>query len=256
MLKDIKEIESWKGFKEIKVFDVIKEDEFVTSLYLKNYDGSKLPKFIAGQFIAVRMKNEDGSFTVPRQYTLSLNSNGEFYRISIKREEEGLLSKKLCDEVKIGDTLYITAPVGKFLLTDNERPLNLLGGGIGITPMLTMAYEAVKTNRKINLIYSIPNSQNHSFEEEIKKLDREHENLKVTIFYTRPLESDKLGDGFHVKGRISKEYIEENLPIDGDFYFCGPLAFMKALYDNLVNIGVNKENINYELFGPGEDIAK
>lgn len=84
----------WKGFKDFLVYKTVKEDGVVTSFYLKSLDGNKLPEFIAGQFITVRIKNEDNTFTKPRQYTLSMNSNEEFYRISVKREENGYLSKK------------------------------------------------------------------------------------------------------------------------------------------------------------------
>lgn len=245
----------WKGFKDFLVYKTVKEDEVVTSFYLKSLDGSKLPEFVAGQFITVRIKNEDNTFTKPRQYTLSMNSNEEFYRISVKREENGYLSKKLCDEIKEGDNLQITAPLGNFILKDSEKPLVLIGGGIGITPMLTMAYDAINSNRKIYFIYSIPNATHHSFREEIEKLNNNN-NFKSTVFYTRPLETEKPGEDFDIKGRISKEWMIENLPKDGDFYFCGPVLFMKTVYHNLIAMGIEKENINFEMFEAGVDITK
>lgn len=244
----------WKGFKDFLVYKIVKEDDIVTSFYLKSLDGSKIPEFIAGQFITVRTKNEDNTFTKPRQYTLSMNSNGEFYRISAKREENGYLSKKLCDEIKEGDNLQITAPLGNFILKDSEKPLVLIGGGIGITPMLTMAYDGVNSDRKIHFIYSIPNSINHSFKEEIVKLH--NNNLKSTVFYTRPMETEKLGKDFDIKGRISKEWMIDNLPKNGVFYFCGPVPFMKHIYHNLISMGIEKENINFEMFEAGVDITK
>lgn len=245
----------WKGFKDFLVFKTVKEDEAVTSFHLKSLDGNKLPEFIAGQFITVRIKNEDNTFTKPRQYTLSMNSNEEFYRISVKREEYGYLSKKLCDEIKEGDNLQITAPLGNFILNDSEKPLVLIGGGIGITPMLTMAYDAINSNREIYFIYSIPNETHHSFREEIAKLNNNN-NFKSTVFYTRPIETEKLGEDFDIKGRISKEWMMDNLPNDGDFYFCGPVPFMKTVYHNLISLGIEKENINFEMFEAGVDITK
>lgn len=246
----------WKGFKECKVFKIVQEDENVKSFYIKSFEDSVLPEFIAGQFIAVRLKDEDGSFTKPRQYTLSRTYNEDFYRISVKRESEGYLSKKLCDEVNVGDSIYITVPMGNFVLKDNHRPLVLLGGGIGITPMLTMAEEAVKnSSRSIHIIYSIPNSMNHSFKQEIDALEQ-NTNLKKTTIYTRPFDNDKSGRDYDVRGRINEEWMKENLPLDGEFYFCGPVPFMKSVYQNLVVMGIQKEQINYELFGPGADITK
>ncbi|ABS39830.1 FAD-binding oxidoreductase [Clostridium botulinum] len=246
---------TWRGFKDCIVFNKVKESESVTSLYLKLLDGNKLPEFIAGQFIAIRIRNKDNTYTKPREYTLSINSNREFYRISVKREENGSLSKKLYDEINIGDIIQTTIPIGKFILKDNAKPLVLIGGGIGITPMIAMAHQAINTSRKIYFVYSIPNSKNHSFKEEIEKLCKNN-NFKSNIFYTRPYETDELIKKFYTKGRISKEWMIDNLPKDGDFYFCGPVLFMKDIYRNLVSMGIEKEYINFEMFESGEDITK
>lgn len=245
----------WKGFKEARVFKIVQEDNNVKSFYLKFDEENEMPEFIAGQFIAVRIKNDDGSYTKPRQYTLSMNHNDDFYRISVKRENEGYLSKKLCDEIKEGDYIDITMPMGKFILKDSDRPIVLLGGGIGITPMLSMAYDSCNKNKEIHFIYSIPNLQNHSFKKEIEELDK-NINVKKTIFYTRPLDNEESGKDFDVKGRITKEWMEENLPTNGEFYFCGPIPFMKNIYENLISMGIEKEHINYEMFGPGKDITR
>jgi nitric oxide dioxygenase len=247
---------TWKGFKDCLVYKIEQEDEAVKSFYIKTLDGSKLPRFIAGQFIATRIKNKDNTYTKPRQYTLSMNFNEEFYRISIKREENGYLSRIFCDEINEGDVIQITAPLGNFILKKSEKPLVLIGGGIGVTPMLTMAYDAVNSDREIHFIYSIPNSQNHSFKEEIRKLRENSPNLKTNVLYTRPMEEDKLGKDFDIKGRISKEWMNDNLPKDGEFYFCGPVSFMRDVYHNLIYMGIEKENINYEMFKSGEDITK
>ena len=247
----------WKGFKECRVFKIVQEDNNVKSFYLNFDDGCPMPEFKAGQFIAVRIKNEDGSYSKTRQYTLSLNYNESFYRISVKRENEGHLSRRLCDEIKEGDNIEITIPMGKFVLDESDKPLILLGGGIGITPMLTMAYDSCNSNsnREIHFIYSIPNMQNHSFKDEIECLD-ENKNFKKTIFYTRPFNNEECGKDFDVKGRITKESMAKNLTKDGIFYFCGPVPFMKNVYQNLIAIGIKKEQINYEMFGPGADITK
>ena len=106
------------------------------------------------------------------------------------------------------------------------------------------------------MIYSTPNSKYHSFKEEIKELEKNNNNLEVTTIYTRPLDCDKIGETFEISGRISKEYMENNLPRNGEFYFCGPVQFMRNLYHNLIDMNINKEDINYELFAAGEDITK
>lgn len=244
----------WKGFKEVKVVDKVKESKDVYSFYLKDIDNKNLPEFLAGQFIAIRVKNKDNTYTAPRQYTLSMNHKDDFYRVSIKREENGYVSKKLVDEVEIGDTIEITMPLGKFYLKDNNKNVVLIGAGIGITPMLTMAYEAVNTSKNVELIYSTQNAENHSFKDEIEKLCNENSNIKSTTFYTKAIEEKD--NSKYISGRMSREWMEENLERDSEFYFCGPTEFMRSVYKNLLSMGINKEDINFEMFDAGIDITK
>lgn len=245
----------WKGFKEVKVVKKIEESTGIYSFYIKNLENKKLPKFLAGQFIAIRVKNKDNTYTKPRQYTLSMNHKDDFYRISVKREENGYVSKVLVDEVNAGDTVEITMPLGNFFLKDNDRNVVLIGGGIGVTPMLTMAYEAANTFKNVKFIYSTQNLENHSFKDEIEKLCEENTNIESAIFYTRATEEEVNNSGC-ISGRISREWMEENLDKDSEFYFCGPTEFMRCVYRNLVSMGINKEDINFEMFDKGDDITK
>ncbi len=240
--------DKWHGFKEVMVKKIVKEDENVKSFYVENLDKSSLPDYLPGQFIGVKIKDKNGEFTLSRQYTLSTDYQMYYYRISVKREEDGYLSKKLCDELNEGDIIYITAPMGNFVLKDSKNPVVLIGAGIGITPMLTMAYAASEKNREVFFFYSTRNSNNNALEYEVRKLGHEKQNVHITILYTRPTEEDKKNHNFHKEGRINAQYLEENVPKDGEFYFCGPFRFMKALYKYLKEIGIKREHINYELF--------
>lgn len=246
----------WKGFKEFIVYDRVQEDVVVTSFYLKAADGISLPKAIPGQFIAVRIQKGENEYSRVRQYTLSMDSKEEFYRISVKIEHEGDLSKQLCNDIKVGDKIQATIPMGKFVLKDGDNPIVLIGGGIGITPMLAMAYAAKDTTREVKIVYSAGNSKYHSFREELNKLKCENKNIDLIQIYTRPLEEDKLNIDYNLAGRINKEWIEKNLPKDGEFYFCGPIEFMRTIYKSLESIGIDKSKINYELFAPGTDITR
>ena len=133
----------WKGFKEVKLVEKEEEGKGIFSYYLKGMNDEILPEYTAGQHIAIRIKRADGKYTPPRQYTLSINYRADFYRISVKREENGYVSKVLADEVHIGDTVEITSPLGKFTLKDNDKKIVLLSGGIGITDRKTSCRERV-----------------------------------------------------------------------------------------------------------------
>lgn len=247
---------TWKGFKDFRVTKKVEENKYITSFYLQPAEGGdiELPAYLPGQFIAIRAKDIEGNYSKPRQYTLSSPSNGVYYRISVKREEEGNVSKLLCDTVQIGDIVQVALPVGKFVLKEKQSPVVLIGGGIGITPMLTMAYEAMNKKRPAHLIYSLPNSAYHAFDEEIKKL--KGSTVKTTIIYTRPTVEDKVTEAYDVEGRLTREWLNNELVADGEYYFCGPIEFMRTVYHYLIELGVQKENIHYELFAPGEDITK
>lgn len=179
----------------------------------------------------------------------------DFYRISVKREAQGLVSRQLHDKVSAGDLLEITDPLGEFILKDSNKPLILMSGGIGITPVMSMLYEAANSGRQIIFVQAVLNSSAHTFKTELKKLAEIDKNLKTAVFYAEPLEKDDIEVDYDYLGFVSKEWMEENLPRNGEFYFCGPLGFMKHLYKSLTSIGVDESAINYEVFGPSVDLS-
>ncbi len=240
---------------KVKIYNKVKENDVVTSFYIKSEDGQKLKKNEAGQFIAIKPIKEGDNKNAIRQYSLSMKPGEEFYRISIKREEHGLVSRYMHDNIQIGDTVEISDPLGKFILKDSNKPLVLLSGGIGVTPMMSMLYKAVEEKRDVIFVQAVLNSTAHTFKDEIKNIKKEHQNVKTAIFYQNPLESDEKGKDYDFEGVVTKEWIEENLPKDGDFYFCGPLGFMKHVYDTLRGMNVLEDEINYEMFGPSKNLA-
>lgn len=242
----------WKGFKEYIVDKIVTEAEDVKSFYITLKDKSKLPEFIPGQFIALRLKNEDETYSKIRQYTLSHKYNGQYYRVSIKREENGDFSKRICDTVKVGDVIEGTMPVGKFVLKDNDAPVVLIGAGIGITPMITMAEALVDMKKSFTLIDSVRNSKAYCFKEEIDDLNNSGF-MKRVIIYTRPHEEDKEGVDYDLKGRISFEWMKDNLDVNSEFYFCGPFPFMQSIHENLLKMNVEEDKINFEFFRQGNN---
>ena len=209
-----------------------------------------MPSFIAGQYIAVKIKNEDGSFTIPRQYTLSLNSNGEFYRISVKRVPDGLISNYLHDNLNVGDLIEAMMPAGLFTLEKHkkDKPIVLVSAGIGITPLLSMFYDSVNKIKNITFIEAVQNSQMQPFANDVKALCEMSQN-KHYVFFSDPNDDEILGKDYDFKGFVTKDWIKDNLDLNSQFYFCGPPPFMKALNSALVELGVSEEDIHYEFFG-------
>lgn len=243
-------------FKSFKVEKKVSENNIITSFYLRPAEKIQFRKHKAGQFISVKPKIEGRDGTDVRQYSLSMKPGEDFYRISVKREPQGLVSRYLHDNVLEGDILEVTEPLGEFVLKDSKKPLVLMSGGIGITPVMSMLYKAFNSGRDIIFVQAVLNSSAHTFKSELKALVEGDSNIKTAVFYAEPLEHDRLGKDYDHLGFVSKEWIEKNLPRDGEFYFCGPLGFMKHLYTSLISLGIDKSAINYEVFGPSADLSK
>ncbi|MBQ0818699.1 nitric oxide dioxygenase, partial [Microvirga sp. HBU67558] len=76
-----------------------------------------------------------GQHPLKRNYSISSAPNGETYRISVKREPEGIASTWLHEQTEVGQVLKVAPPAGEFFLNEESpRPVVLLSGGVGLTP--------------------------------------------------------------------------------------------------------------------------
>lgn len=242
----------WTGFKELILVDKIKECDDIISFYFKDKEGKKLVRHTAGQYLPIKIKSHDKKYNnVIRTYTLSMKPNEHIYRISVKKVEGGLISCYLHDVLEIGDTLEAMVPTGLFTLENNEKPIVLISAGIGITPLISMLYDRIEEKKDITFIQAVQNSKIQPFNYDIKKME-EIIKLKNYVFYSNPLEEDVKGRDYDVEGFIGKEWIESNLDLNSEFYFCGPPIFMKILNKALIELGVNRKNIHFEFFGEAQ----
>lgn len=238
------------NFRELVLVDKIRECEDIISFYFRDVENKNLKKHKAGQFLPFQIQTNDPKYKgVIRTYSLSMVPNESIYRISVKKIENGLISSYLHNNLNIGDKIEAMDPAGIFTIKEgsNNKPLVLISAGIGVTPLLSMLYEESKKRDNIYFIQAVQNSLIHPFKNDIDTICK-YKNLSNIVFYSNPLDVDKEGLDYDFTGRIDKEWIKNNLPLDGDFYFCGPPAFMKALESNLLDLGVKEESINYELF--------
>lgn len=241
---------NWDNFKELVLIDKKDVCDTIKSFYFKAKDGEKLPKHTPGQFLPFKIKTDDPKMRdIFRVYSLSDLPNEDTYRISVKKIDGGVMSSYLHDNLQVGDIIEAKAPCGIFVLDENlpkDTPIVLLSGGIGVTPLLSMLLANAK-DRNITFVQAVQNSNMHPFKEDIENICKEN-NLKNTVFYSNPLDTDEVGKNYDVKGFVTKEWIKENLPLNGAFYFCGPPIFMESLEKNLLELGVSQDKINYEKF--------
>lgn len=249
------------GFRKLIVEKKVIESDLVISLYLKAMDEFPLDAFEPGQHVRIKVRLPEEEDTHIRYFSLSDSPEKDYYRVTIKKDlpkEEGILTPTnyLYDVIKEGDTIYVSAPAGSFILEQElDTPVVLLSGGVGMTPLVSMlnAIVAKQPHRPVTFIHATTNSKTHSFRSYLKELEAKHDNVRTITFYDSPTDEDRVGSDFNVKGYVTLKSLKQYLPNNtAHFYFCGPTPFMKAVYSSLKEWGVPKERIHYEYFGPGD----
>jgi hypothetical protein len=242
-----------------EVFDIKPESEAITSFYLRRADGKAPAKHEPGQFLPIRLRLPGAADPVSRTYTVSDAPNGDYYRLSVKREGgDAVVSNHLHDQAKPGFRLEAMAPRGKFLLDrTSERPVVLISAGVGITPMIAMANfiinEGLRTRdfRRCFFIHGARNGQVLAFGDHLRTLAAAHESLTTHIRFSQASDKDRIGRSHDSEGHVDIDLVKAVLPLDDyDFYLCGPQPFMQSLYRGLTGLGVREERIHYESFGP------
>ena len=240
----------WRTFKDFIIADKVVESEVITSFYLKPADGKRLPSYKPGQYISVKVKIPGEVYTLVRQYSLSQAENGEVYRISVKREEDfipnGKVSCYLHNELGVGDKIEISVPAGVFHLdTKSTRPVTLISGGVGITPMMSMFETIAKEtpNRPVAFLHSARTKSYQAFNSVLQELSSKMPSSKYVALYSNE------GDGF-----ITREFLATNALTGSDVYVCGPTPFMESVISDLYAIGFTEENIHFEFFGPAAQL--
>ncbi len=255
----------WDGFRRFRIIRKVKESEVITSFYFAPEDGGAISDFQPGQYISLKLQPEGQAFTQIRQYSLSDAPGHPHYRISVKREDacdskpDGIISTYLHNELEEGSIVELSAPAGDFTLrTPDTRPLVLLSGGVGITPMLSMLNTTAQRQpeRSVTFIHSAINGDTHAFRDHVTALAERHPEVKAYFCYQQPTPSDRASQLFDKEGYLDLAWLRQIIADkNADYYFCGPLPFMRAANRLLQELGVPQDDIHYEFFGPAASLS-
>ncbi|ROS01807.1 nitric oxide dioxygenase [Sinobacterium caligoides] len=240
----------WRGERSFKVEKKVKESDVITSFYLRPVDAGGVPEFKAGQYLGLVL-TIDGE-TMRRNYSLSDAPNKDYLRISVKREQGGLVSNYLHDDVQIGDELSLLPPAGEFVVKESDRPLVLVTAGVGVTPAISMLNHCVKTGRKIQFIHAAISSKVHAFRQHVDALAKQFSNVSKCYVYSEPTKTCEPDATGFVGLPLLREKLAGNSEVD--FYFLGPKPFMVLMNQYAHDLGIAEENIHFEFFGPLEDL--
>jgi ferredoxin-NADP reductase/ferredoxin len=176
----------------------------------------------------------------------------------VKLEPDGAAGSYLREQVRVGNTLDVSAPRGSFIPQSGERPVVLLSAGIGATPVLAMLYElaAVRSTRPVLWLYAARDRQHHPFAIEVRRLLGALAHGRTFICYSKPAAPDRMGEDFNAVGHFSQSVFDKiGLPQQADVYLCGPGRFMADMEQALTAAGVHSERIHVEIFNGGESMT-
>ncbi|OBK72035.1 MOSC and FAD-binding oxidoreductase domain-containing protein [Mycobacterium sp. 1165178.9] len=229
----------WTGFRNLRVTETRRESSQVLSIRLEAEDHGPLPPALPGQYLTVKITGA-GEPAPLRSYSLSDDSSTGSYRISVKREDHGVVSRWLHAHIRPGSVITAAAPRGDFYLTDHDGPVVLFSAGIGATPVLAMlhALSVAGSRRNIWWLHTTRNRETQAFSEEVTTLIESLPHATQQVFYTE------------AQGRLRRESVATlGLPTDATVYLCGPTQFMADMRDDLVGMGFDPNHIHSELFG-------
>ncbi|MCS2609179.1 NO-inducible flavohemoprotein [Halomonas dongshanensis] len=237
----------WRGPRRFVIEAIRQESSVIRSFVLTPEDGGPVAEHAPGQYIGVKLRI-DGE-PVHRHYSLSAMPNGRSYQLSIKREAHGVVSRYFHDQLSVGDVLELLPPAGELTLIPGDEPLLLISGGIGQTPLLPIAQDALQQGRSVVYLHAALDSDHRAFTQMLEELAEAYpQQLRVVTVF----EKETSGD---YQGRITQEILAKHLAPNARCYFVGPHGFMGAVNAYLTQLGVPASHRHFEHFGPAKALS-
>ena len=157
--------------------------------------------------------------------------------------------------LKPGDKVIMSGPYGDFHIHDTKAEMLYIGGGAGMAPLraqLLHLFNTLKTtDRKVTYWYGARSKNEIFYEEDFRAIERDYPNFKFNIALSDPLPEDNwTGYTGFIHNVIYNEYLKDHdAPEDIEYYMCGPGPMAKAVEKMLWDLGVPREQLNYDDFG-------
>lgn len=239
----------WDGFKEFEVTRIQKESLDVKSVYFTPADGGDIAVPKRGQYVTFRWKLPNDNVEQSREYSLSMFPSDNEYRISVRHLNGGVISSYIHSNVEVGTKLYVAPPAGQFFYREGSDEMLIFAGGIGITPLVSIVEQGLKDDRKVTLFFSNKKIESRPFSgwlSDLKKIYKDKFTLKE--FFSQESEVEE-----GVARRLQSsdfEYVRPDTKYD--VYLLGPPEYMRFVTEELSKIGIKKDEIASEFFGPVE----
>jgi len=215
-----------------------------------------------GQYVKVEICLN--GVTCLRNYSISAPKNANEISITVKRLPDGLVSSYLTKQLKLGDIVRMTSPIGNFTLipkSSSGKNYFFICAGSGITPIFSMIRSVLAIDKSsfVYVLYGNSNAKSTIFRQALLNL-QEIYNHKIVICYcySTPAWFGVFSSGR--KGRINAQTIKQFLsnhvvePESAEYYVCGPGRFIPMVKTTLNHLDIEDSNIHIENFGTKEKL--
>lgn len=252
-------------FHKIKVKDVYKEtdDCSVVTFDVPENLADEF-NFRQGQHLTLKA-DIDGKDT-RRSYSLCSSPVDSEWKVAVKLIRGGAFSTFINSELKTGDTLEIMEPSGMFgveIEPNKSKNYLFFAAGSGITPVLSMlkTHLAMELKATCKLFYVNRTAKSIIFKEALEQLRNEYfGRLEIYYFLTKERRDIELLNGRFDDEKmkvLTKNFID--IPDTSEVFLCGPEKMVEYVSNYLIEAGLPKELIHFELFVTGlseEDIKR
>ncbi len=239
---------------DLKVSKINRETKDAITIYFENPD-SGLPEYKSGQFLTLVVPV--GGSELRRSYSLCTTPHADKeMAVTVKRIQDGVVSNHLNDTLKVGDRLKVMEPMGVFTTNfsiNSYRHLILIGGGSGITPLISILRSALikEPNSIVSLIYANRDVDSIIFRDYLNELENDYgDRLNIKHILDNPAEDWDGHSGLLTPEKL-KSIISELPTRDDEFteyFLCGPTGMMEIVRDTLEEMKIDKKNIHRESF--------
>lgn len=235
---------------KFEIANIIYQANENITIEFKDLSGN-YPKPKPGQFLTLCF--DFNGREVRRSYSFSSSPDAEEpLAVTVKRVDNGEISRLLHHRMAVGDVIDVLEPQGLFFYEpeeDIERTVFLFGAGVGITPLFAILKSAllVEKKTKVVLLYSNGGVKRTVFYEELKEWEEKYpDRLKIVWIFS---DAKNL-----LRARLNRDFlidvVNENLPKEGkaEFYMCGPVFYMDLVRFTLLGMGFPEKDVHKETF--------
>ena len=224
----------------LRVAEARELNPLIKTFTLRAADGGLLPGFAAGAHIRVRVELPDGSADWRHYSLINFSADAQAtdapteYVIAVRKEAEGRGGSRFMHQgLKEGDALTIEAPKNDFPLHTGPGGTVLLAGGIGVTPLASMATRRRAEGLPVRMHYAGRSRDLMAFVPELEALLGDDLRLHADVEQGGPFDIGAMLDG---------------IPAGDRLYVCGPKLMLDAVLAQTQARGWTHDRVHFELF--------